>query len=42
MSHVASAADASITLDTDDVVWASRTNKRRCLQELAAYLGGSL
>ena len=42
MAHVRGVRDAAITLSTGDVVWASRANKRRCLEAIADYLGGDL
>lgn len=41
MAHVRGVDDARLTLSTGDVVWASRANKRHCLEELARYLGAN-
>lgn len=40
MEHVRGVHDAEVTLSTGDVVWISRANKRRCLEEIARFLGG--
>lgn len=41
MAHVRGVHDAEVTLSTGDVVWISRANKRRCLEAIAAFLGGA-
>ena len=40
MGHVRGVHDARVTLSTGDDAWISRANKRRCLEEIARYLGG--
>ncbi len=41
MAHVRGVADAQITLSDGSQVWISRANKRRCLEEISRYLGGT-
>lgn len=41
MAHVRNLRDAEVSLSTGDLVWMSRANKRRCLEEIARYLGGT-
>lgn len=41
MAHVRGLRDAEVTLSTGDVVWMSRANKKRCLEEITRYLGGT-
>lgn len=41
MAHVRGLRDAEVTLSTGDVVWMSRANKKRSLDEIARYLGGT-
>lgn len=39
MGHVRGVHDAEVTLSSGDVVWISRANKRRCLEEISRFLG---
>lgn len=41
MAHVRGVADAQVTLSDGSSVWISRANKRRCLEEISRYLGGT-
>lgn len=41
MAHVRGLRDAEVTLSTGDVAWMSRANKKRCMEEIARYLGGT-
>lgn len=40
MGYVRGVHDAEITLSNGATAWVSRANKRRCLEEIARYLGG--
>ena len=40
MGHVRGVHDAEVTLSSGASVWISRANKKRCLEEIARYLGG--
>ncbi len=40
MGHVRGVHDAEVTLSSGAPVWISRANKKRCLEEIARYLGG--
>lgn len=40
MGHVRGVRDSQVTLSNGTTVWISRANKRRCLEEIARYLGG--
>ena len=40
MGHVRGVHDAEVTLSNGATAWISRANKKRCLEEIARYLGG--
>lgn len=41
MGHVRGVRDAEVSLTGGATVWISRANKRRCLEEISRYLGGT-